>query len=74
MRLNNTNPCESLPILRVSKERASPVPAADCSFRANHIATGILWPKLGQEQAVLLGTLMPGISLLLADGAEQPGA
>lgn len=77
MRLNSTDPCESLPVLSVSKERSAPVPAADCSFRAIHTATGTLWPMLGQEQGALLGTLMPGTShqpscWLMVQSSQEP--
>lgn len=74
MSLKRTNPCESLPVLRIGKERTSPTPAADCSFRAIDTATGPLWPMLGQEQGALLGTTHFTPALLLADGARQPGA
>lgn len=61
----SANPCESLPILRVTKERTSPVPAADCPYRAIHTATGTLWPMLEEKEGALLDTL-------IADTSHQP--
>lgn len=71
------SPCPSSGLARKGPHQPPAVPAADCSFRAIHTATGTLWSVLGQEQGALLGTLMPGASCqpscwLMVQSSQEP--